>query len=768
MPAFLSNSVRFATDPRPEPDTLGGMSLPSKLRGWLEQETRLWTKEGLIGEAQRERLLARYPEAAEPSGMAFALRSLGVIVLFAALMLVVSHNWEDLGRGGRMATIVGLLAGLQVLALALRLRASGGASALAHLAVGLGVGAAIFMTGQVYHLDAHAPDAVLAWCLAALPFVILLDWTILHVTHLVLCAIWLGIKVAGNPPPGEGLELAFLALAAPSAWAGYRTPRAPLIGAVALAYGFLVLMLGVHSQAVPLALIVAPLALAALHAPGDRRADSWRAVGFVATAVLLLIIGDLENLVGRADFGRLSTIWRTAPILSALSLAVVLLALVRGARRKGERRNDAWTAAGSLALAEVWRHGTGHPAELSLVKAAANVGTLAMVASLLQLGLNEGRLRPYLAGATLFLGWLGWRYANVHEALGYLGMAAVFAVLGVALFVLARLWRARAERVEAMPETAFRPAWAESWLARIRPHGTALLIATYAAQLGIIGWMVWHHGQPLREGRRFVVRCEPVDPRDLAKGDYVILGYPFSTIPKREAEALAEDFWRAQAHPPADGRKALPADTVVHLPFTVGADGLVRPGKLALAPPGEGPYLTGRWSSSRWSRTSRFGIEAFYVKEGAGKDYEKLMRTGLLLAEIAVLPDGRAGLVELKGDPKPMVDLPWRVLRGWKASGWGDFVASDAASLRNVATPREGEAADPLPDFARHRVVVINAGWGRRAGTFQVKGNDGLVRIAESGERADAKAESAVLVIPAGDAPVYGPSGRLEEAEPEE
>ena len=744
------------------------MPLPSKLRTWLEQESRLWTSEGMIGESQRARLLARYAEREDASGMAFAMRSLGVIVLFAALMLVVSHNWEELGRGGRMGMIVGLLIGLQVMALTLRLRASEGASVLAHLAVGLGVGAAIFMTGQVYHLDAHAPNAVLAWCLAALPFVLLLDWTILHVTHLALCAIWLGMKISLNPPPGEGLELTFLALAAPSAWAGYRTPRAPLIGAVALAYAFLVLMLGIHCQSTPLALVVAPLALAALHAPGDRRADSWRAVGFAATAVLLLIIGDLENLVGRADFGRLSTIWRTAPILSALSLAVVLLAAVRALRWKGTRRNDAWTAAGALALAEVWRHGTGHPAELSLVKAAANVGTLAMVASLLQLGLNEGRLRPYLAGGALFLGWLGWRYANVHEALGYLGMAAVFAVLGAALFVLARLWRARAERIEARPETPFRPAWAETFLARVQPQGTALLVATYALQLGVIGWMVWHHGQPLREGRRFIVRCEPVDPRDLAKGDYVILGYPFSTLSKRNAEALGEDFWSTQAHPPADGRKALPADTVVHLPFTVGADGLIKPGNLVLAPPSEGPYLTGRWSSSRWSRTSRFGIEAFYVSEGTGKEYEKLMGTGLLLAEISVLPDGRAGLVELKADPKPLVDLPWRVLRGWKASGWGDFVASDAESLRNVASQREGEDADPLPDFARQRVLVVNAGWGRRAGTFKVSGNEGLVRISETGEQPDAKAESVVLVIPAGDTPVYGPGGRIEEAEPAE
>lgn len=720
-----------------------------------------------MGEAQRERLLARYPLAEETTGMAFALRSLGVVVLFAALMLVISHNWEELGRGGRMAAVAGLLAGLQALAFALRRRAGEGASVLAHLGAGLGFGAAIMMTGQVYHMDAHAPDAVLAWCLGFLPFALLLDWTILHVVHLALCSTWLGMKVSGNPPPGEGLEVAFLALVAPSAWAAYRTPRAPLVGMVALAYAFLVLMLGVRNQSTPLALIVAPLALAALHPPGDRRGEPWRAVGFVATAVLLLIIGDLENLVGRADFGRLSTIWKTAPILSAVSLALVAVAAARASRWSSTRRTDAWTAAGALLLAEVWRHGSGHPAELSVTKAAANVGTLAMVASLLRLGLNEGRLRPYLAGAGLFLIWLGWRYANIHEALGYLGMAGIFAALGAALFILARLWRARAERIEILPEAPFRPTAAESLLARIRPRATALLAATYAVQLGVIGWMVWHHGQPAREGRRFLVRCEPVDPRDLGKGDYVILGYPFSTLSKKDAEALATDFWRTQANIPADGRGGLPGDTLLYLPFTVGADGLAKPGKLALTPPSEGPYLRGRWATQRWERSARFGIEAFYVKEGTGEDYEKLVRTGMLLAEIAALPDGRAGLVGIKADPKPLAKLPGRVLRGWTAKGWGDWVVSDARTLGERARPAEGEAADPAPDFGRERVVVINGGWGRRSRAFEVKGNEGLVRI-EPGKDEGGEAKSFLLAIPAGETPVYGPEGRIDEAEPDE
>jgi uncharacterized membrane-anchored protein len=51
-------------------------------------------------------------------------------------------------------------------------------------------------------------------------------------------------------------------------------------------------------------------------------------------------------------------------------------------------------------------------------------------------------------------------------------------------------------------------------------------------------------------------------------------------------------------------------------------------------------------------RQLRFGIEAFYVKEGKGRQWEDLARKGELAAEIGVLPDGRAGLISLKAMPK--------------------------------------------------------------------------------------------------------------------
>ena len=58
------------------------MSLPKGFRDWLARESTAWRTEGLLTDDQRERILARYPEAPTENGaLAFALRTLGVLLL---------------------------------------------------------------------------------------------------------------------------------------------------------------------------------------------------------------------------------------------------------------------------------------------------------------------------------------------------------------------------------------------------------------------------------------------------------------------------------------------------------------------------------------------------------------------------------------------------------------------------------------------------------------------------------------------------------------
>ncbi len=735
------------------------MSLPQKFRDWLEEESRLWTQEGLIDETQRGRLLARYPEQETGGRMAFVLRTLGVVVLFASLLLVISHNWDGLGRGGRMGAVTGVLVLLQGIALAYFLKGRTSGSLLGHLASCLGFGAAIAMTGQVYHLDAHAPDAVLTWALLTLPFALLLRSSLLHYLYLILAGIWYGMEAGPRTGWGvHGAALAYAAMIAPSAWVAYfrrsvnRTGIAvfavsdlAMVGVVALSAGLLLALLCADARSLPAAALSLPLALAALHLQGDPRARPWRFLGMVLLAGQFLALGDFDDVVTRVNLARFREFlpWHTMPWLSYPAAGIVLLALFL--RRRGQGRAEALLAAGGIALGILPHLGLPDAVTQSLLVSLANVATLAMAVYLLQLGLAEGRLRPYVYGAALFFVWLGWRYSDVHEALGYLGMAAIFAVIGIGLFALAKVWRdRRAERVtERLPELAADPlARPADWLLA---RALTLVVATHLAQLAVIGWMAWHHGEPLRGGRRFLVRCEPVDPRDWMRGDYVILSYAFSDEQGEELDAVAKELGGRSNMPPED--------TVVYLPLKLDQSGYaVRAGAVGLRPPTEGPFLKGRTDGYYTSRM-RFGIEAFFVPEGEGRKWEDLRQHGDLIAEIAVLPDGRAGLVDIRKDPAPRKPVSVRVLRGWQLerSAWQGYVIDNADAFERATSPMRPDA--DKPDFSRERVVAKSYASAAQVAAATDNGTAVRITLRTNGERLEAR-EDLLIALPRGDQPI--------------
>ncbi|HEY8899147.1 MAG TPA: GDYXXLXY domain-containing protein, partial [Chthoniobacterales bacterium] len=52
--------------------------------------------------------------------------------------------------------------------------------------------------------------------------------------------------------------------------------------------------------------------------------------------------------------------------------------------------------------------------------------------------------------------------------------------------------------------------------------------------LGLVALYAWQSQTP---GPRYLLQTRPVDPRDLLRGDYVILGYEISTPPKEWRDA---------------------------------------------------------------------------------------------------------------------------------------------------------------------------------------------------------------------------------------
>jgi uncharacterized membrane protein len=517
------------------------MPLPQGFREWLAKESQLWHEQGILQPGQRDQILARYPEEEAGAGrMAFVLRAFGVLLFGAAVMLVVGHNWSDLARGERLATVVAGVALLQGLGFWYTFNARRTGSVLGHLAGCLMFGAGIALVGQTYHMDAHSPDAVLAWCLGTLPFALALESALLHLATVALASVWIMMEMGehayATSPQLTGLRLTFLLLLLPAAVSAYRN-RLPVI-AGAIAWALMANWFSFRGSAT-VACFVLPLALAALHPTGSAYGRGFRFIGTLGVTVITLVIGMLSRSRSSSlEMGLLGD-----PLLLTLTFVAAVWALWAGKRDKDVSRT--WPAAialGTLAL------GLGHELRLrsevtdALIKAGANVLTLATAVWLVRTGLGEGRLRPYVYGSLVFLAWLTARYVDIAKDFGMLGTAGFFAAIGVILFILARVWRAQKESPAPAEEPTLDLPWLERAFTAVTSRArTVVLFAALLQCLGLV-WMAWNHSRPAEVGQRFVLRCQAVDPRDLMRGEYVTLGYEFSN-PGPVAVKRLNDEW---------------------------------------------------------------------------------------------------------------------------------------------------------------------------------------------------------------------------------
>jgi uncharacterized membrane-anchored protein len=164
-----------------------------------------------------------------------------------------------------------------------------------------------------------------------------------------------------------------------------------------------------------------------------------------------------------------------------------------------------------------------------------------------------------------------------------------------------------------------------------------VLLVTVAAQLAILVAMIALRAIPLLTGKTVLVRVQPVDPRDLFRGDYVILSYDFSRIAPQDIVGISEaDSWQRSKY---EGR-------TVYVPLVPDSiPGHWRADKATVVKPATGPFLRGQMQ--RYG-SLQFGIESYYVQEGTGRIYEQAIRDRHLSAELAVTSGGQAALRGLR------------------------------------------------------------------------------------------------------------------------
>lgn len=192
------------------------------------------------------------------------------------------------------------------------------------------------------------------------------------------------------------------------------------------------------------------------------------------------------------------------------------------------------------------------------------------------------------------------------------------------------------------------------------------VLAVAGLQIAVLLYMVWSRVDLLRNGREITVDVVPVDPRDLFRGDYVILGYSFSTVTRATAQT-GEPGSVAEADvtlPKGSYRNAAVYVTLAQgeggswsrvaiadrYPDTVAAGHIVLKGHVDHIWPGAtADQLMGR---------IRYGIESYFVPEGEGREIEKLVREKKVRAVLAVAGDGTAALKALEVDGKRIHEQP--------------------------------------------------------------------------------------------------------------
>jgi uncharacterized membrane-anchored protein len=177
----------------------------------------------------------------------------------------------------------------------------------------------------------------------------------------------------------------------------------------------------------------------------------------------------------------------------------------------------------------------------------------------------------------------------------------------------------------------------DSIIAWIKGRERFILLATAAFQVLLLLSMIGLHLAPHVYGETILVRVVPVDPRDLFRGDYVILSYDFNRVPPGGIEGLPAPAWKNDREWQG---------STVYVTLVPEPDGKHwRADTFSVHRPAGGKYLRGQLTGHG---RIEYGIESYYVQEGKGRAYEQAIRNRRLSAEIAVTADGQAGLRGLR------------------------------------------------------------------------------------------------------------------------
>lgn len=186
-----------------------------------------------------------------------------------------------------------------------------------------------------------------------------------------------------------------------------------------------------------------------------------------------------------------------------------------------------------------------------------------------------------------------------------------------------------------------------------RALATALLLGLVLLAL------VEQRARILRGGAEIRLRSVPVDPRDLFRGDYVVLSYPISTV---ETDAAGKtEFERGERVYVSLGRdeQGFAKASGVSRDWPKAGDGVVVIAGRVTATSACATNADGNVDCSGRRNRLRiaYGLESYFVPQGEGKAIETTDKARIEVVA-AVSPSGEAAIKRLLIDGKPVYAEP--------------------------------------------------------------------------------------------------------------
>ena len=677
-----------------------------QFRRTLQEESQRWQEDNLLTPEQRDAILQRYANVAEPETTSVkefplyirAVLALAVFLVGLAVFLLISFNWEYLSGATKLSIVGSILAAAHIGGFCLRKTGYKYWGDAAFFFAGIMYGVGIWQVGQVFHLPADFPMGMWLWAVGVFLMALVLGSTPLHLLSVALLTIWvttatpgpLDAKLAGRfheIVPFFALSLPLFAVL--GILAGVLKQNRFALPLYSLLFVFWWILqgvacgLGAHITFHVIAIGLMGLAVSSWYSKG-------RNSTVMGTVGILLVFGGLlfpsflwhwgELLYGQlwirsSNNTGVYMFWAFA--LPVMDILILLLLAIAGMKRSGMTETDvsppslrvapfrllltktdinilAWVTSifvlwmGSYCLSLMFG-GIGHwrwnmlndPWALGGMF-AVNLLIVWLAIGLIWNGLKRERGGWFWFGVVFFMLWAVIRYVDLFSDVGgMLGAAAIFLFCGLFMFGIVYVWATRRTRIHSEPEgtqglTPPVQEFAPAWMMAIRDKLTPLwqsernilmaVIAVALIQFGILGAMIANEMRPHITGTTIRVTTVPVDPRDLFRGDYVILSYEFSNV------SLIPGYYNFTS-----------GQTVF---VTMAQDGdLWKATGISRTRPKEGVFLRGVYRRNR----IEYGIESYFVQEGTGKPIEDAMRWNRreetsVIVELAVAPDGKVSI----------------------------------------------------------------------------------------------------------------------------